>query len=333
MKNSSPFKILVQNTKWIYISKIATQILNLISVVLVIRKLDVNVFGTYSLLLNSFVVFQVFALSSIQNVFNRYIPELIANNEYLKFKKLIRSGFFFSSLFFTLLILLLYLNKDTFASFFNIENFDKYLLAFFIFNFSNFFKILIDTALKSLLLHKKVAIITIINTTLRTLLYIVFIDKLDVNLLLYIEITLACLFILQGFYIYYKYIIHCDESIVPQTQTPVTFKRVRKYGLLSVINELGVGIVGKKSDYFIIAALSSPYYVGLFAFAHKIYGMVYKMLPFNDFQTVLRPLFFKKYVKEYKIGDFRNMYAFMIKMLLPLYVLPGIFFFFLGAIS
>ena len=35
MKNNSRFKILVQNTKWIYISKIVTQILNLIAVVLV----------------------------------------------------------------------------------------------------------------------------------------------------------------------------------------------------------------------------------------------------------------------------------------------------------
>ena len=98
--------------------------------------------------------------------------------------------------------------------------------------------------------------------------------------------------------------------------------------MLSFVNELGVGVVGKTSDYFIVAALSNPYNVGLYAFAHKIYEMIIKLLPFRDFQTVVRPLFFQKYVNDYKVDEFRNTFVFMIKVLIPLYVIPVVYFFF-----
>ncbi len=96
----SKAKTLIHNTKWIYISKIVTQILGLVATVLVIRKLSVDIFGTYNILLNSFIVFQIFAVSSVSNIFNRYIPELIANKEYRKFRKFVFNwSFGFSTCF------------------------------------------------------------------------------------------------------------------------------------------------------------------------------------------------------------------------------------------
>ena len=144
----SKVKILIHNTKWIYISKIVTQILGLVATVLVIRKLSVDIFGTYNLLINSFIVFQIFAVSSVSNVFNRYIPELIANKEFRNFKKFIRGSFGFSMLFLTFLIILLHLFKDFFASFFNIQDFSQYYLVFIIYCYASFLQILIDTIFK-----------------------------------------------------------------------------------------------------------------------------------------------------------------------------------------
>jgi len=73
---SSAANTLVNNTKWIYVSKIATQLFSVITTILVIRKLSVDVFGTFNLFQTSFVVFQLFTLSWIISVFNRYIPEI-----------------------------------------------------------------------------------------------------------------------------------------------------------------------------------------------------------------------------------------------------------------
>ncbi len=328
--SESKAKILVKNTKWIYISKIFSQLFSLVATILVIRQLAVDVFGTYNLLLTSFVVFEIFALSAVVNVLNRYVPELIANKEYKKFKKFIRKGFGFSFILFSFLIAILYLNKGNFASFFNIEHFDKYLLAFFIYNYAHFIQIVITTVLKALLLHKKTAIITIFTSALRLGLYLYFLTSLDVKLLLYIEALIGLIFLVCGIYIYIKHTAGVDCSQTAETESPVTFQRVKRYGLFSLLDELGVGFVGRTSDYFIVAALSNPYQVGLFAFAHRIYGLVYKILPFQDFLTVVRPLFFQKFSQKYDIEEFKQMCAFMIKMLLPVYVFPALYFLFFG---
>ncbi len=203
--SESKINILVQNTKWVYISKIAAKALGLVSAVLVIRQLDVDVFGTYSLLMSSFFLFSVLSLSAIYQVFLRYIPEFIANKEYRKFKKFIRYGVLLSGLAFGVLFLLLYVNKDHFAGFFNIDNFDEYFLAFFFFCVSFYFKDIISVTLQALLLHKKYAVINIVNNAVRTILYIILLQKLDVSLLLYIEFLLAMMFVIPGVYFYYNH--------------------------------------------------------------------------------------------------------------------------------
>lgn len=326
----SKASILVHNTKWIYLSKIAAQVLGLISAVLVIRQLDVDIFGTYSLLISSFFLFSVFSLSAIDQVFLRYIPELIANKEYQKFLKFIKYGFSLSLLAFGILFFLLYINKEHFANFFNIECFEEHLLAFFFFCVSFYFKDIISITLQALLLHKKYAIINILNNIIRTVLYLVLLQKLDVTLLLYIEFFLAMVFVFPGLYFYYNYTKKLNLQEQPVSRTPVTAKRIIRYGLFSMGNVLGQGIVGRQTDHFIVAALSNPYYVGLYAFANRLYNMVYQILPFKEFYSVIRPLFFQKFSQEYNINDFQRMCAFMIKALIPVYTFPTLFFLFFG---
>ncbi|KMQ51296.1 Polysaccharide biosynthesis protein [Chitinispirillum alkaliphilum] len=326
-KNS---KIITHNTKWLYISKFSCQIVGLFATILVIRKLPVEIFGTYNLLLGSVLLMEVITISAVSNVFNRYIPELVTKKQYAVYKKLIICGFMYSTILSTVLAAMLYLNRGLFASFFNIPEFNNYLVSFLIYCNLNFLKKLIETCLKSLLLHKKVAITTIISSIIRTTAYIVFIDKLDVVMLLYIEACISGLFAINGLIIYIRHNKGLYLAEISTKGNDVHSKRMIRYGALSAINELGVGVVGKTSDYFIIAAFSNPYYVGLYAFAHKLYKMIFKILPYKDFQTIIRPVFFKKYANKYDIDSFRNMYAFIVKMLLPVYALPAIYFFFFG---
>jgi len=48
---TSHARILVKNTAWIYAGKPATQLFGIIATILVIRKLAVDVYGTYNFLL------------------------------------------------------------------------------------------------------------------------------------------------------------------------------------------------------------------------------------------------------------------------------------------
>jgi len=328
--HQTKISILIKNTKWVYISKIFSQFFGLLAIILVIRQLDVDVFGTYNLLLSSFVVFEILALSAVSSVFNRFIPELIANNEFNKLGRFIRGGYLFSFILFTSLVVLLYFFKEGFATFFNINDFDKYLIAFLIFSYSNFLQILVSVVLKALLLHKKTAIITIFGNFFRLVLYLYFAKSLEVNLLLYIETIICLIIVIASVNVYFIFKKKLPEVKARKNVIPVTYKRVRKYGLLSMINELGIGIVGKTSDYFIVAAMANPIQVGLLAFGHRVYGIIFKILPFKDIQTIINPLFFQKYSGKYDIDEFKAMYSFIIKILLPIYVFPALYFFFFG---
>ncbi|MDI6401681.1 oligosaccharide flippase family protein [Balneolaceae bacterium ANBcel3] len=323
-------KTMVVNTQWLYVSKIAAKFLGLISIVLVIRQLDVDVFGTYNLLLTSFVVFEILSLSAVNQVFQRFIPDFIANKEFKKFRKLVKKGILFSAGGFILILVSLYVLKDPFASFFNIETIDNYLYAFIIFCALFFFRNISSILLKSLLLHKYFSILDIVNNVVRLTLYIVFLNNLNVNILLYIESLLAIIVIIPTYIIYRKYASDLDYTAKPISETKVTGKRIIRYGLFSMGNVLGQGIVGRKSDYFIVAALSNPYQIGLYAFASRLYEMVYKVLPIKDFYSVLKPLFFHKYSSTYRLEDFHKMCAFMIKVLTPVYLFPTLYIIFFG---
>lgn len=90
-------------------------------------------------------------------------------------------------------------------------------------------------------------------------------------------------------------------------------KRISKFGLFSFFNEIGAGIIGKTSDYYIIAAISNQYQVGLYAFAYRIYDIIYRALPLQEVMTILRPLFFQKFSEKYEYKEFYNFYRFFSK--------------------
>lgn len=321
---------MVVNTQWLYVSKIAAKLLGLISIVLVIRQLDVDIFGTYNLLLTSFVVFEILALAAVNQVFQRFIPDFIANKEFKKFRKLVTKGVIFSTGGFFLILASLYVLKDPFASFFNIDTFEAHLHVFLLFCGLFFFRNISSILLKSLLLHKYFAILDIVNNIVRLTLYIVFFNSLDVNILLYIESLLAAIFIVPTIFIYRNYVSGLDYSATPTSEIKVSAKRIVRYGLFSMGNVLGQGIVGRKSDYFIVAALSNPYQIGLYAFASRLYEMLYKVLPIKDFYSVLKPLFFHKYSSTYSLDDFHKMCAFMIKVTTPVFLFPTLYIIFFG---
>jgi len=329
MANSSA-KILLENTKWVYIAKIISQLISLAAIILVIRKLTVDIFGTYSLITQSFVVFQIIALGAIDQVFLRYIPELIANKEYRKFILFVTRGLGLTLISFAIFFSILYVFKESFAIFFNISDFHYYIFPFFLYSFTFAIKSLVTVTLHSLLLHKKYAYISILNASVRLVLYLIYHESLTVSLLLYVEVFTASLFILQGTFIYFKHIKTINFNQMSIGKTPVTSKRIIRYGLFSAGNVLGQGIVGRTSDYFIVAALSNPLQVGLYAFAVRVYSMIYQILPEKQFYSVLRPLFFHKFTQRYDVPEFQKILAFMIKGIMPIYLLPLIFFFIFG---
>jgi len=330
MENISRAKILVKNTGWVYLGKVVTQMFSILATILVIRKLHVDIYGTFNFLLSIMVLYHVFAISPIQNVFNRYIPELIQKGDFIKFKKIIKVGIITSTGAVVLISLLLYIFNRPFSQFFNIPGLKNYFFALSFFIFFTFLRTLLNSILTSSLLHRIAALLNIFSSFIRSALLIILIRSIDVNLLLEIEAITALIFFLPGIVLLIRYFNKKIENHIINQIEPVTRKRVMKFGMYSAFNELGAGIVGRTSDFYIISALSNLYNVGLYSFGNKIYEIIFKVLPVQEFLTVLRPVFFQKFTERFEREEFIQVYNLIVKIMLPVFVLPAFYFILFG---
>ncbi len=332
MQENSKVNILIKNTSWVYINKVFFSILQVIVTILVIRKLDIDIYGTFNFLIASFFIFQIFAASQVASVFDRYIPELIKNKDYRRFKKLVTYGVVIAIFGLSALLILLYLFQKPFADLFNFMDFEKYLLAFMAYVIGRFARVITEALIKAMLLHKQYAIINMIVTALRSVLYLYFLPRITINLMLYIEAAIGMLYGISSFVVAvvkYKKAMktHNTADVI---ESDISASRVMKFGLYSVFNELGANIVQENSDVFIIKAMGNPFLLGLYTFAFKIYHILFQILPLKDFFSVLRPLFFQKFTSEHTKEDFVHMFNFIIKFMLPLLTFPALYFFIFG---
>ena len=334
MDKQSKTKVLIKNTLWVYMAKGVTQIIALVSSILVIRQLDVEIFGTFNFLLGSILVFNILGISPFVDILNRYIPELITGKQKSKLDKITFFAFGASILITLALIVIMFFFKQPIGKFFNIDKFSVYIIEFAVYIFFMLFRSLSQSVLTSLLLHKQSSLLLIQNSVVRSVLYLIFLKKLDVNFLLYIESMCALLYFIPGFIIYQRYLrkIQTGKVVMKDLSLnqPVTQKRIVKYGVLSFLNQIGAAIVGKTSDYYIISAMSNLQNVGLYGFAFKLYDMMYKFLPVNEFMTVLRPIFFQKFTENYSKKSINDTYNFIVKFMIPVFGLPFFYILFFG---
>jgi O-antigen/teichoic acid export membrane protein len=329
-EETSRAKILVKNTAWIYVGKLFTQLFGVIAIILVIRKLSVDVFGTYSFLIKILLIYFVFALSPVMNLFNRYIPELLQLKDFRRVKKLIRVGISLAGSCAIIISFLIFFLSDTFSNLFNIENLRLYYNALMFFIITTFFKNLFNTILTSALLHRYAAILMTFSSLVRSVMLVSLLKIIDVNLLLIIEGTASAAFFIPGLILLVRFFrSHAHQQTKTEKNDNIR-KRVIKFGMYSAFNELGYGLVGRESDFYIISAFSSPYFVGLYAFGTSIYEMIFKILPVREFMTVLRPVFFQKFTDNYSREEFIHIYNFIVKLILPAFLLPTVYFIIFG---
>ncbi len=314
---------------WVYASKVITQILGLIATVLVIRKLPVDTYGTFTFLFGLFFVYQLFITSPIKNALLRYVPEFSENGNVIVVRKMLGFALILSMVLITVFSFALLSFKDVFARFFNITGFETHINAFFVFAFCYALKILSETIIASFLKHPLSAKAGILVVAFRSTAYLVLLNEISVNLLLYIEAFVSIVFVCYVIREIFKQILLRDNN-----ESNGNFKeikgRVLRFYLLSFFSELGYGIIGKTSDHYIIAAMSSPFYIGLYGFALKIFEMFYKILPFREFESILKPVFFKRFSKSGSDLEINEFYMFSIKILVPLFMLPALYFLLFG---
>ncbi len=330
MEESSKVNTLVKNTGWIYINKVVFAILQFVVTILVIRKLEVEIYGTFNFLIGSFFIFQIFAASQVTAVFDRYIPELIKNKDFLRYRRLLVLGALLALVSLTILLVALQFFHEPFGKAFNIVNFSDYLLPFTIYIFARFSKFVTEALIKALLLHKQFSIINMVVMALRSFAYIYFLPVLSVDIMLVIESAVAVLMSVLAIIVTIKFNSKLRYDPLLVTGETIHRKRVIKFSFYSLFNEFGANVVGESSDIFIIAYFGNPFLLGLYTFGFKIYHLLFQILPLKDFYSILRPLFFQKFTSEHTKEEFIQMFNFIIKFMLPLLAVPAIYFYVYG---
>lgn len=325
---SSRKKILIENTIWVYLAKIVTQLVGLLASVLVLRQLDVDIYGTYVFLFGLFTAYQLLIISPLKHVLIRFIPELRYRVRPSSLGKLILSYMLLALAMVAALTILAILFKDALAVFFNISSFHSHLPAFLFFVLSYALKLLLEVILSAFLLHRKIALLNIVVVLIRAISYLIMLAKLNVDMLLTIEGWVSLIYALPAVFILIKHVRYKCESVEDVSTSEK--KRMKRFWGYSLFTELGAGLIGRTSDYYIVAAMSGSYFVGLYGFAVKIYELFYKLLPLKEFESVLKPLVFEKYANQSNVTDLNYFYNFTAKVLLPLFIFPFLYFLFFG---
>ncbi|WP_439183601.1 oligosaccharide flippase family protein [Carboxylicivirga taeanensis] len=322
-------QILLENTMWLYMAKLVVQVLGLLASILVLRKLEVNVYGTYVLLFGMFALFQLLVTSPLKHVLLRFIPGLKEKSDRREIKRLLKAALTIALSMVALMLLGTYVFRQQLADFFNIEQFDKYFTFFILFVFFYAMRHLAEILLMALLLHKKMAILNVLITLFRSTAYIVFLNRLDVNFLLAIEALLSLMYAIIVVSFITKSLTDLKMPLGEPLDTGLRH-RIKRFWLYSILTEFGAGIIGRTSDTYIVAAISNPYSVGIYGFSIKIYEICYKLLPIREFESVVKPVFFKKFDQNTSDIELNRVYNYSVKVLLPLFIFPFLYFLLFG---
>lgn len=330
MKPVSKYRLFVENSQYIYLATLVTEVFGFIVSIFVIRKLSVETYGTFNFLIASFFIFRVIGISSVSSLFNRFIPEMAEKKEFSKLKKFLNHILSLSVLILLLLILLLSFTKIEFGTFFGVINFEEFFAAFIVFLVARYLMSVAENILSSLLLNKALAIYKMIRSAVSPVVYLVFLPILDVNIMLLIEGFFCMMIVLPSSIKIYSYIKENIQDNVELNSGKIYKKRMLRYGLFSSLDQLGVAVIGRTSDYFIISAIASQYSVGLFSFAHKLFSMLDRAIPINEILNTVRPLFIQKFSNGFDEKKFNDINNLIIKLILPVYFIPFLLFLIFG---
>ena len=322
----SRVSVFAKNSKWAYFGKILGQFLSLIASIIIIRELPVHTFGEYSVVLTALALANMLSLAAIVSINNRFVPEFLEHGYLKQFERLLFTGLIISGAVLLIIASAAIFFRNDISRLLNAPFFSEWKYYIILLLGASYYKTVVESILKNMLLNKWLAINTIIAGVIRPILYLMYLNMLSLTLLICIEIAIFTLNgVLGMFAILYEYRILKKRIRIKHGR--MLKKRVIRYGVYSSLNEIGIGVVGQAYDGFIIAALSSTYMVGIYSVAQRINSIVYQVIPISEIQNILSNLYFRKYSHRTQSGLSQDiLFSLVVKILLVVHILPLVVF-------
>ena len=315
MKKSTAVDYAIKNTFFLYIGNLIIEAVNFLISIYIIRKLTVETFGLYSFILGSMLFVQIFTISSISTIVNRFIPEFIEKKRFSLFSRLFYYSYPIVFVCLAIISVLLFFYSEKFGRFFNLLDFAKYKIEIILYMISYIILLLSRAVTSSTLLQKESAVSNIASSVVRIVLYGFFLSRINLSLIFIIEFIVNAFNAFTQSFIIVKYL--AKNKINESKEKIINLKkRIIRYGFLSFLNEMGAGMISKATSYYIISAMSGSFLLGQYSFAYKVNDIFMKIFPIYQISNVLKPIFFRKYInKPNDMAVLNDMYVFLYKFL------------------
>ena len=315
MKKSTAVDYAIKNTFFLYIGNLIIEAVNFLISIYIIRKLTVETFGLYSFILGSMLFVQIFTISSISTIVNRFIPEFIEKKRFSLFSRLFYYSYLIVFVCLAIISVLLFFYSEKFGRFFNLLDFAKYKIEIILYMISYIILLLSRAVTSSTLLQKESAVSNIASSVVRIVLYGFFLSRINLSLIFIIEFIVNAFNAFTQSFIIVKYL--AKNKINESKEKIINLKkRIIRYGFLSFLNEMGAGMISKATSYYIISAMSGSFLLGQYSFAYKVNDIFMKIFPIYQISNVLKPIFFRKYInKPNDMAVLNDMYVFLYKFL------------------
>jgi O-antigen/teichoic acid export membrane protein len=273
--------------------RIGSQVATLASYVVLVRGLSEHEFGVLSLLYALIPVLGTLASFGVEQVLRRYEPEYLRAGNIAAAAWLVRvvASIRFGSnvLLLTLIGLLWNIIAPTF-------HLTPYRLEYWYFCpllLMHFQASILQLTLSSHLLQRYAIGMTAAQSAAKLILYLVclWFGSLTLNIAILVD-TVGYALLYAGTRIAYVRYCRPPSSEATFRVEPVERRRLLRYGLYNNFNDAGTLVLSSRSDNFFIAAFMSPIAVGAYSFYTRLNDMAVSLLPFGQFNNVIRPFFF-----------------------------------------
>ena len=274
---------------------------------ILIRKLTLENFGVYSIMLSTYVMGALALSLGIQPIIERYLPELLAKGNrrgVIRLQGIGAATHFGAGL---LLALLCWLFRDQLAVWLQVPQFAGLLPFFVLFLIFKFEAATFQDMLTAHKRHKYRSLILAAFQALKCGLFLFALpnDGSVQTVLFYMLISNLFLMLSFGGRIFFV-----SRPLPDKTSEPLQARRMIRYGLLRYSTMIMVLGLFTDVDVWIIAHFLGPEQAGLYGFATKTVLMLANMIPTSFMMTVILPVAIEEYTRNRDPDQLIRVYRF-----------------------
>jgi len=310
-KHHKPLRSVLYN----YLGRFGAQLIGLLVAIYVIRRLPVEDFGRYSVLVSMLMYVSVLTSLGMNNVLQRYIPELSTHKQFREINRLVCLAVIGRLILSTIAVGVLMVLSEPLGNFLNISNL---LMALQVYGPAMVLTVvgdMLDVVLTSMLQQKAANSAMFLTVLFRGLgFYYVLNHDLGLYGLLLVELIAAGIRVTILAWSYLARALWASKHVQAVATRHLDRKRILRYGSWAYLNDLGGIFFNQYTDNFIISNYLGQASVAGYAFANRTVAMVSSWSPVTVASNVITPLFFERYTETGDSGELDHMFGMLNKM-------------------